>query len=55
MKKVILGKSGRQMPAVIVGCMRLGEKDKSSMNHFIHAAMEQGHIISTTRISMREE
>ena len=42
MKKVILGKSGRQMPAVIVGCMRLGEKDKSSMNHFIHAAIEQG-------------
>lgn len=42
MKKVILGKSGRQMPAVIVGCMRLGEKDKTSMNHFIHAAIEQG-------------
>ena len=42
MKKVILGKSGRQMPAVIVGCMRLGEKDKTSMNHFIDATIEQG-------------
>ena len=42
MKKVTLGKSGQQMPAVVVGCMRLGEKDKASMNHFIHAAVEQG-------------
>lgn len=42
MKQVVLGKSGRQVPAVIVGCMRLGEKDKTSMNHFIHMAMEQG-------------
>ena len=42
MKKVMLGKSGQQAPAVIVGCMRLGEKDRTSMNRFIHAAVEQG-------------
>lgn len=42
MKKVTLGKSGMEVPAVIVGCMRLAAKDKQSMNHYIHTAMEQG-------------
>lgn len=42
MKKITLGKSGEQVPAVIVGCMRLAEKDRASMNRFIHAAVEQG-------------
>lgn len=42
MKKIILGKSKIYVPAVVVGCMRLGEKDFSSMNRFIHTAMEQG-------------
>ena len=39
MKKVTLGKSGQQVPAVVVGCMRLAEKDKASMNRFIHTAI----------------
>lgn len=30
------------MPAVVVGCMRLAEKDKDSMNRFIHTAIELG-------------
>lgn len=42
MKKVNLGNSGRKVPAIVVGCMRLSEKDDASMNHFIHHAMEQG-------------
>ena len=42
MKEVALGKSGKKVPSVIVGCMRLGEKDPDSMNRFIHTAMEQG-------------
>ena len=42
MKEVVLGKSGKKVPSVIVGCMRLGEKDPASMNRFIHTAMEQG-------------
>ena len=41
MKKAMFGKGGLQVPAVVVGCMRLGEKDKATMNHFIHAAVEQ--------------
>ena len=42
MKEVALGKSGKKVPSVIVGCMRLGEKDPDSMNRFIHTAIEQG-------------
>lgn len=42
MKKVTLGKSGQQVPAVVVGCMRLAEKDKDSMNRFIHTAIGLG-------------
>ena len=42
MKEVVLGKSRKKVPSVIVGCMRLGEKDPVSMNRFIHTAMEQG-------------
>ena len=42
MKELILGKSGKRVPSVIVGCLRLGEKDPVSMNRFIHTAMEQG-------------
>lgn len=42
MKSITLGKSGCRVPAVIVGCMRLGEKAPDSMNHFIHTALELG-------------
>ena len=30
------------VPAIVVGCMRLGEMDGKSMNAFLHAALEQG-------------
>lgn len=42
MKKVELGNTGMQVPAVIVGCMRLADMDVKEMNHFIHASMEMG-------------
>ena len=42
MKGVFLGKSELEVPAVIIGCMRLGEKDQDAMNRFIHTAIEQG-------------
>ena len=42
MKETILGNNIRKVPSVAVGCMRLSEKSKDEMNHFIHAALEQG-------------
>lgn len=42
MKETILGNHIRKVPSVAVGCMRLSEKSKDEMNHFIHAALEQG-------------
>lgn len=42
MKGVFLGKSELKVPSVIIGCMRLGEKDQDAMNRFIHTAIEQG-------------
>lgn len=42
MKKVQLGNSEMKVPAIVVGCMRLADKDKSQMNRFIHSAIELG-------------
>ena len=42
MRETILGNHIRNVPSVAVGCMRLSEKSKNEMNHFIHAALEQG-------------
>lgn len=42
MKQIPLGNSGLTVPVVIVGCMRLGELDKQTLNRFIHTALEQG-------------
>ena len=42
MKNVNLGNSNLKVPAVVVGCMRLSEKDSTSMNHFIHHALDHG-------------
>ena len=42
MKQITLGNSGLTVPAVVVGCMRLGELDQPALNHFIHTALEQG-------------
>lgn len=42
MKQIQLGSSGLAVPAVIVGCMRLGSLDRQAINFFIHAALENG-------------
>lgn len=41
MKQIQLGNTWNA-PAVVVGCMRLGELDSSRMNRFIHTAVENG-------------
>ena len=41
-KKVTLGMTGKTLPAVAVGCMRLSELSTQEMNHFIHVAVESG-------------
>lgn len=42
MKKIILGKTGMEVPAVVPGCMRLPGKTPQEMNAFIHAAIDMG-------------
>lgn len=42
MKKIPLGSSGLSVPAVVVGCMRLGEKSVEEMCGFIHTALDCG-------------
>ena len=42
MKEILLGTTGKKMPAVVVGCMRLENKSCSEMQNFIHAALDQG-------------
>lgn len=42
MKQVALGGSGMTVPAIIVGCMRLGELDGQTLGHFIHTALDSG-------------
>lgn len=42
MKKILLGNTYQEVPAVVIGCMRLGEMDQKEMNHFIHTALELG-------------
>lgn len=42
MKEIVLGITGKKMPAIVVGCMRLADKNCSEMQSFIHTALEQG-------------
>ena len=42
MNETNLGNQLRKVPSIAVGCMRLSEKSKEEMNHFIHSALEQG-------------
>ena len=38
MRETILGNHLQKIPSIAVGCMRLSEKSKEEMNHFIHSA-----------------
>ena len=42
MKEIVLGTTGKKMPAIVVGCMRLADKNVSEMQRFLHSALEQG-------------
>lgn len=42
MKLIPLGGSGWMVPAVAVGCMRLGELDGAALGRFIHTALDCG-------------
>ena len=42
MKEIILGTTGRPVPAVAVGCMRLAGKSCVEMQRFLHTALEHG-------------
>lgn len=42
MKHISLGGTSWMVPAVAVGCMRLGELDGAALGRFIHAALDHG-------------
>ena len=42
MKEISFGTTGKNMPAIVVGCMRLAGKSCSEMQSFLHTALEQG-------------
>ena len=42
MKDILLGSNGLSAPAIIVGCMRLGELDTKALSRFVHTALENG-------------
>lgn len=42
MKQIMLGNTGMNAPAVVVGCMRLAQKSCGEMQRFIHTAVDMG-------------
>lgn len=42
MKEIMFGTTGKKMPAVVVGCMRLAGKSLEEMERFLQTAVEQG-------------
>lgn len=42
MKEIVLGSTGKNMPAIVVGCMRLAGKNCVEMQSFINKCLEQG-------------
>ncbi len=42
MKQMMLGNTGMNAPAVVVGCMRLAQKSCGEMQRFIHTAVDMG-------------
>ena len=42
MKEILFGTTGKKMPSIVVGCMRLAGKSCSEMQSFLHTALEQG-------------
>ncbi len=42
MKEIMFGTTGKQMPAIVVGCMRLSGKSREEMERFLYTALENG-------------
>ncbi len=42
MKEIAFGTTGKQVPAIVVGCMRLAGKSREEMEFFLQTAVEQG-------------
>lgn len=42
MKEIMLGSTGKKMPAIAVGCMRLAGKTCEEMQRFLHTALDHG-------------
>ncbi len=42
MKEITFGITGKKMPAIVVGCMRLAGKSREEMESFLQTAVEQG-------------
>ena len=42
MKEIAFGTTGKKLPAIVVGCMRLAGKSREEMERFLHASVEQG-------------
>jgi len=40
MKEITLGTTGKKMPSIVVGCMRLADKSCDEMQRFLHACLE---------------
>ena len=42
MKEITFGTTGKKLPAIVVGCMRLSGKSREEMERFLHTSVEQG-------------
>ena len=42
MKEILLGTTGRKLPSIVVGCMRLAGKNCEEMQRFLHTSLEHG-------------
>lgn len=42
MKEIAFGTTGKKLPAIVVGCMRLSGKSREEMERFLHTSVEQG-------------
>ena len=44
MKRISLGQTGLQVPAVAVGCMRLGDLEQAEADRFLAAAIDMDAV-----------
>ena len=55
MRETILGNNIRKVPSVAVGCMRLSEKSKDEMNHFIHQKKKQIKLLEELKYTQIDQ